>query len=74
MTLPTSAFRALAALLLAGMKAILSTARRGALPRSERFDSGVFGLDERFQFVPTVAGTWEYADRFAGGSGRLMAR
>lgn len=39
----------------------------------ESFDSGGFAFSERFQFVPSVAGTWTYADLHNGGSGAFTA-
>jgi hypothetical protein len=38
------------------------------------FDSGSLRLDERFQFVPDVAGTWEFVDEVSGARGTLTAR
>jgi protocatechuate 3,4-dioxygenase beta subunit len=37
------------------------------------FDSGFLGENERFQFVPSVAGTWEYSDLVSGVTGTLTA-
>ena len=37
------------------------------------FDA-LLGRGERFQFVPTVAGTWEFTDANNGGRGTLTAR
>ena len=36
------------------------------------FDSGTLARS-RFRFVPTVAGTWEYRDRFSGLTATLKA-
>jgi hypothetical protein len=38
------------------------------------FDSGILNRDDRFKFVPTVAGTWEYRDRLSDARARLTAR
>ncbi len=38
------------------------------------FDSGVLNSDERFRFVPLVAGRWEYRDRITGLMGSLTAQ
>lgn len=35
------------------------------------FDSGLLGPGERFQFVPDVAGTWDYVDQVSGAQGTL---
>lgn len=42
-------------------------------PNGEPFDSGLISLEIPFQFVPGVAGTWEYVDQATGGTGRLTA-
>jgi hypothetical protein len=42
-------------------------------PGGEPFDSGLLNQGERFQFVPDVAGTWEYEDRVSGATGTLTA-
>jgi hypothetical protein len=55
----------------------LETARivsAGAAPGGISLDSGVLARGERFQFVPDVAGTWEYIDQVSGATGRLTAR
>jgi Tol biopolymer transport system component len=38
------------------------------------FDSGPLQRDERFRFVPDVAGTWEFVDEVSGATGTLTAR
>jgi Tol biopolymer transport system component len=38
------------------------------------FDSGPLQRDERFRFVPDVAGTWEFVDEVSGAKGTLTAR
>ena len=43
-------------------------------PGGEPFDSGIIGPGQPFQFVPRVAGTWEYVDAINGGRGTLTAR
>ena len=43
-------------------------------PGGEAFDSGIIKPGLPFQFVPRVAGTWEYIDAINGGSGKLTAR
>jgi hypothetical protein len=43
-------------------------------PGGASFDSGVLARGERFQFVPSMAGTWEYADQVSGATGTLAAR
>jgi hypothetical protein len=40
----------------------------------EPFDSGTLADGEGFQFVPGVAGTWEFEDQVSGATGTLMAR
>jgi Bacterial Ig-like domain (group 1) len=40
----------------------------------EPFDSGIIKPGLPFQFVPRMAGTWEYVDAINGGSGKLTAR
>lgn len=37
------------------------------------FDSGTLGRSSRFQFVPTVAGAWEYEDKVSGLRATLRA-
>ena len=37
------------------------------------FDSGTLGRSSRFEFVPTVAGTWEYEDKVSGLRAALRA-
>lgn len=37
------------------------------------FDSGELSQGERFQFVPEVAGTWEFVDLVSGSTGTLTA-
>jgi hypothetical protein len=39
----------------------------------EPLDSGTLAGGERFQFVPGVAGTWEFEDRVSGATGTLTA-
>jgi hypothetical protein len=43
-------------------------------PGGEPFDSGELSQGERFEFVPEVAGTWEYVDQVSGATGTLAAR
>jgi len=43
-------------------------------PGGEPFDSGIVVPGLPFQFVPHVAGTWEYIDSINGGSGKLTAK
>lgn len=50
---------------------VISTATPSGGPS---FDSGILGADEQFEFVPRVAGTWEYFDRLSGAKGTLTAR
>jgi hypothetical protein len=38
------------------------------------FDSGILDADEQFEFVPRVAGTWEYFDQLSGAKAVLTAR
>ena len=38
------------------------------------FDSGTLLPKQRFRFVPSVAGTWEYVDKVTGLKGTLTAR
>lgn len=38
------------------------------------FDSRILTRGDRFRFVPTVAGTWEYSDQFSGATAKLTAR
>jgi hypothetical protein len=45
-----------------------------APPGGTAFDSGELSRGERFQFVPGVAGTWEYVDLVSGATGTLTAR
>lgn len=45
-----------------------------APPGGPSFDSGVLEADERFEFVPMVAGTWEYFDQLSGAKGTLIVR
>ena len=49
---------------------IVSTA---APPGGTPFDSGDLGQGQRFEFVPHVAGTWEYIDEVSGAAGTLTA-
>lgn len=46
-------------------------------PGGAPFDSGTLEAGARFQFVPDVAGTWEYFDRILGAdvlSSQITAR
>jgi hypothetical protein len=43
-------------------------------PGGEPFDSGIISAGESFQFVPRVAGTWEYVDALNGGRGTFTAK
>jgi hypothetical protein len=43
-------------------------------PGGEPFDSGIISAGESFQFVPRVAGTWEYIDVLNGGRGTFTAK
>jgi plastocyanin len=45
-----------------------------APPGGTAFDSGGLSQDERFEFVPSVAGTWEYVDLVSGATGTLTAQ
>lgn len=38
------------------------------------FDSGELGVGERFQFVPSVAGSWDFVEEESGTQGTLTAR
>jgi hypothetical protein len=49
---------------------IMSTS---APPGGASFDSGELSQGERFEFVPDVAGTWEYVDPVSGATGTLTA-
>jgi len=40
----------------------------------QSFRSGILAGGERFQFVPDVAGSWEFEDRISGATGTLTAR
>lgn len=42
-------------------------------PTGVTFDSGPLDTDERFEFIPPVAGTWTYEDVYTGGTGTLIA-
>lgn len=42
-------------------------------PGGASFDSGTLNENGRFQFVPKVAGTWEYVDQVRGRIGKLTA-
>jgi hypothetical protein len=44
-----------------------------APPGGASFDSGELGWGDRFEFVPDVAGTWEYVDQVSGATGTLTA-
>jgi hypothetical protein len=44
-----------------------------APPGGASFDSGELSQGERFEFVPDVAGTWEYVDQVTGATGTLTA-
>ena len=43
---------------------------RGGAP----FDSGLLRPSDRFRFVPSVAGTWQYQDRMTGHTGTVTVR
>lgn len=43
-------------------------------PGGKRFDSGALTSRDRFRFVPTVIGTWEYRDQVTGLTGTLTVR
>jgi hypothetical protein len=43
-------------------------------PGGQSFDSEALAEGDRFQFVPDVAGTWEFEDRISGATGSLTAR
>lgn len=43
-------------------------------PGGAAFDSGELSQGEWFEFVPEVAGTWEYIDQVSGAAGTLTAR
>jgi hypothetical protein len=45
-----------------------------APPGGAAFDSGELSLGERFEFVPDVAGTWEYVEQVSGLTGTLTAQ
>jgi hypothetical protein len=49
-------------------------ASTSAPPGGASFDSGELGASDRFEFVPTVAGTWEYVDQVSRATGTLTAR
>jgi hypothetical protein len=56
---------------------ILEAARivsTSAPPGGTSFDSGELGVNDRFEFVPRVAGTWAYVDQVSGSAGTLTAR
>jgi hypothetical protein len=42
-------------------------------PGGAAFDSGVLGEGDGFQFVPGVAGAWEFVDAVSGATGTLIA-
>jgi hypothetical protein len=42
-------------------------------PGGASFDSGALSQGERFEFVPDVAGTWEFVDQVSGATGVLTA-
>ena len=44
-----------------------------APPGGEHFD-GILNPGDRFQFVPGVAGTWEFFDQVGGATGTLTAQ
>lgn len=48
-------------------------ASTSAPPGGDPFDSGTIANGGRFQFVPPVAGTWEYVDQVSGATGTLTA-
>lgn len=56
---------------LSGTARISSTS---APPGGEAFDSGELNEGEGFEFVPDVAGTWEFVDQVSGATGTLTAR
>jgi hypothetical protein len=43
-------------------------------PGGKPFDSGDLAPGQSFQFVPEVAGTWEFTDTINGGTGTLTAK
>lgn len=45
-----------------------------APPGGASFSSGILHQDDRFHFVPNVAGTWEYFDRVYGARATLTAK
>jgi len=45
-----------------------------APPGAKGFDSGILTSRDRFRFVPSVTGTWEYRDQVTGLTGTLSAR
>ncbi|MGH7587308.1 MAG: cupredoxin domain-containing protein, partial [Gemmatimonadota bacterium] len=47
---------------------------RSAPPGGPSFDSGSLDVGERFQFVPAVAGTWDYFCRVHEETGTIIAR
>jgi len=55
---------------LGSARLVSTSAPEGGTP----FDSGTLGQDDRFRFIPAVAGTWEYADTVSGVTGVLIVR
>jgi hypothetical protein len=45
-----------------------------APPGGASFDSGQLGANDRFAFVPGVAGTWGYVDQVSGATGTLTSQ
>jgi hypothetical protein len=45
-----------------------------APPGGASFDSGELGANDRFEFVPAVAGTWAYVDQVSCSTATLTAR
>jgi plastocyanin len=45
-----------------------------APPGGTLFDSGPLARDAVFQFVPDIAGTWEYVDTIGGSTGTLTVQ
>lgn len=43
-------------------------------PGGQPFDSGILGPGQHFNFIPRVAGDWEYKDAINGGHGVLRVR
>lgn len=49
-------------------------ASMSAPPNGISFDSGSLGEDDRYLFIPEVAGTWEFVDQISGATGTLTAQ